>query len=384
MVAGEPSGDLLASHLIAALKAASPGASFFGIGGPKMAALGFDCWHDIGRLAVRGYAEVLRHLPALLRLRRSVRDRLLADPPDVFIGVDAPDFNLGLERALKRAGIRSVHFISPSVWAWRRGRVRKIARSVDQMLCLFPFEPVLYAGRGIEVSYVGHPLADVIPLESQRAACRERLGVDAQATVVALLPGSRRSELDYMADTFARTALLLAERIPGVQMLVPLVTRETRILFESALYRANAQDLPLRLLFGHAHDALGAADVALVASGTATLEAALLKCPHVITYKMSGLTASIMRRMMLQPWVGLPNVLARETLSPEILQDAATPEALCTALATLLEDKQRRQYVGERFAAIHQELRQNTAERAAAAILGGLGNAAQGRSLAVA
>lgn len=384
MVAGEPSGDMLASHLIRALKQRRPGARFFGIGGPKMIAEGFESWYEMSRLSVRGYVEVLRHLPGLMKMRRELRDRLLDTGADVFIGVDAPDFNLSLERSLKRSGIRSVHFISPSIWAWRGGRVRKIARSVDQMLCLFPFEPKYYDGRGVDVSYVGHPLADVFPIESQREVCRERLGIESDTPVIAMLPGSRVSELEYLADTYVGTAKLLAERLPGLQLLVPLVTRETRIQFETALYKAGAQDLPVRLLFGHAHDAMGAADVALVASGTATLEAALLKCPLVITYKMSPVSYQIMRRMAYQPYVGLPNVLAAEELAPEVLQDQATPEALVEALMGLYEDRDRRVAVVSRFTDIHRRLRQNTAERAADAILGGLSPAADEKSLAVA
>ena len=376
MVAGEPSGDLLASHLIRALKAHVPHAEFYGIGGPKMQAQGFRSLYPMDKLAVRGYVEVLKHLPELLRLRRDLRKRLIADRPDAFIGVDAPDFNLGLEAKLKEAGITSIHFISPSIWAWRGGRVKKIVRSVDHMLCLFPFEPALYAGKGIGVTYVGHPLADVFPLEVNRRAMRERLGLPERGPVIALLPGSRVSELEYMAETYVRTAMELAERIPDVTLLVPLATRDTRILFETALYKVAPAGLPIRLLFGHAQDAMGAADVALVASGTATLEAALMKCPLVITYKMSGLSYRIMKRMAYQPFVGLPNVLAGESLAPEILQDDATPEALATALIDLLADKARREQVQERFGEIHLRLRQDTADKAARAILGALGREA--------
>jgi lipid-A-disaccharide synthase len=384
MVAGEPSGDLLASHLIRALKGRRPGSQFYGIGGPKMIAEGFDSWYDMSRLSVRGYVEVLRHLPGLVRMRRELRERVLEAEPDVFIGVDAPDFNLSLERDIKRRGIRSVHFISPSIWAWRGGRVRKIARSVDQMLCLFPFEPKYYEGRGVEVAYVGHPLADVFSLGSDRDLYRERLEMNEATPVIALLPGSRISELEYLADTYVATARLLAERIPGLQLLVPLVTRDTRMLFEAALYRQGGQGLPIRLLFGHAHDALGAADVALVASGTATLEAALLKCPHVITYKMSPVSYQIMRRMAYQAYVGLPNVLAGQALAPEILQEKATPEVLADALVDLYEDRSRREAIIARFTEIHRELRQGTAERAADAIIAGLPPARGDAALAVA
>jgi len=384
MVAGEPSGDLLGSHLIAALQAHLPDARFVGIGGPKMMQRGFDSWYAMDKLAVRGYAEVLRHLPELLRLRRDLKQRLLAEPPDVFIGVDAPDFNLTLERDLKAAGIKAAHFISPSIWAWRGGRIKKIVRSVDLMLCLFPFEPALYAGRGIGVSYVGHPLADVIPRAINRQLYRERLGIAGNGPVVALLPGSRQSELQYMADTYVQTARLLSEQLPGVSLLVPLATRETRLMFESALYRAGLADLPVRMLFGHAQDAMGAADVALIASGTATLEGALMKCPMVITYKMAKTSYWLMKRMGYQPYVGLPNILAGELLAPEILQDAATPEALAASLVELLGDKARRARIVEKFDAIHAELQQDTAAKAAAAILNGMGIAGQTGELAVA
>ena len=384
MVAGEPSGDLLGSHLVAALQAHAPDAKFFGIGGPKMMQRGFDSWYSMDKLAVRGYAEVLKHLPELLRLRRDLKQRLLADPPDIFIGVDAPDFNLALERDLKAAGTKAAHFISPSIWAWRGGRIKKIVKAVDLMLCLFPFEPALYAGRGIKVGYVGHPLADVIPRTINRQAHRERLGITGDGPVVALLPGSRQSELQFMADTYVQTAALLYERLPDVNLLVPLATRETRLLFESALYRAGLANLPVRMLFGHAQDAMGAADVALIASGTATLEGALMKCPMVITYKMAKASYWLMKRMGYQPYVGLPNILAGELLAPEILQEQATPAALADALLDLLKDKARRERIAERFDAIHAELRQGTAEKAAAAILGELGLAGQAAQLAVA
>ncbi len=369
MVAGEASGDLLASHLIAALQAHLPDAHFCGIGGPKMQDSGLDAWWPAERLAVRGYVEVLRHYREISGIRRQLLRRLLADPPDVFIGVDAPDFNLWLETRLKAAGIATIHFVSPSVWAWRAGRIRHIARAVSQMLCLFPFEPALYEKHGVPVRYVGHPLADIIPLEPDQHAARERLNLTQDGLVFALLPGSRQSELQFMAKTFIETAQALNRRHPQARFLVPLVTRETRISFENALWQYGAQELPLTLLFGHAHDAMAAADGVLVASGTATLEAALFKKPMVIAYKMSPWSWRLMRRMRLQPWVGLPNILAGRFVAPEFLQDQATPENLAQALANLVADPIVPGRLFQIFSALHRQLRRNTAEQAAAAIL---------------
>lgn len=369
MVAGEASGDMLASHLIAALQRHLPEAQFCGIGGPKMQAEAFDTWWPAEKLAVRGYVEVLRHYREISGIRRKFLKRLLADPPDIFIGIDAPDFNLWLETRLKAAGIPTIHFVSPSVWAWRAGRVRQIARAVNQMLCLFPFEPAIYEKAGVSVTYVGHPLADIIPLEPNQNAARERLNLPQDGLVFALLPGSRQSELHFMAETFIETAKRLHSRFPEARFLVPFVTRETRIFFENALWQFGAQELPLTLLFGHAHDALTAADGVLVASGTATLEAALFKKPMVITYKMSPWSWRLMRRMKIQPWVGLPNILAGHFAVPEFLQDDATPENLAQALGNLVTDPVVPQGLFELFSTIHVRLRQNTADKAAAAIL---------------
>lgn len=369
MVAGEASGDLLGSYLIEALKAHVPTARFFGIGGPKMEAAGFSVEWPAEKLSVRGYVEVLRHYREIAGIRRSLLKRLLADRPDVFIGVDAPDFNLWLESRLKSSGIATVHFVSPSLWAWRGGRIRGIARSVNQILCLFPFEPEIYARQGIEARYVGHPLADVIPLEPNQEATRERLNLPQDALVFALLPGSRQSELHYLAETFIETARRLHQRFPQARFLVPLVSRETRMQFENELWRLGAQELPITLLFGHAHDAMGSADAVLVASGTATLEAALFKKPMVICYKMSPWSWRLMRRMKYQPWVGLPNILSGRFVVPEFLQDDATPDNLSQALGNLVADQIIRTRLHRLFSAMHLQLRQNTAEQAAQAIL---------------
>ncbi len=369
MVAGEASGDLLASHLIQALKTRLPGALFYGIGGPKMARQGFVAWHPLEALAVRGYVEVLKHYREISGIRRDLKRRLLSDPPDAFIGVDAPDFNLDLERALKQRGIPCIHYVSPSIWAWRGKRVHKIGSAVSRVLALFPFEPAIYEKQGIPVSYVGHPLADMLPVDDGREKARELLGLFLQQPVFALLPGSRQSELQYMADTFVETAREIHRQVPEALFLVPLATRETRLLFEAALYRCNARELPLRLLFGHAHEAMMASDAVLVASGTATLEAALLKRPMAIVYKMASFSYRMMRRMGYLPYVGLPNILAGKFVVPEFIQDDATPENLAQALLNFYKDKEICDRIGVVFRDIHIQLRQNTAEKAAAAIL---------------
>jgi lipid-A-disaccharide synthase len=369
MVAGEASSDQLAAHLITALKQHLPQAQFYGIGGPKMQREGFDSLWPAEMLAVRGYAEVLRHYRAITRMRRQLLGRLLRDKPDVFIGVDGSDFNLWLEKRLKARGIATIHFVSPSIWAWRRNRMGRIIKSVSHILALYPFEPELYRDTPVKCSYVGHPLADVIPLEVDRNAVRERLGVAAERPVIALLPGSRQSELQFMAETFIETAKLLLQRYPGLQFLVPLVSRETRQQFETALWKLKADELPFTLMFGHAADAVAASDAVLVASGTATLETALVGRPMVIAYKMSPWSWRLMRGMRYLPWVGLPNILAGRYVVPEFLQDEATPENLAQALGNLLVDRPARAAIARVFAGIHRLLRQNTAQKAADAVL---------------
>lgn len=334
-----------------------------------MMSAGFDAWFRAERLAVHGYAEALRHYREIAGIRRELRRRLLCEPPDAFIGVDAPDFNLGLEHSLKRHGIPAIHYVSPSIWAWRGGRVRRIARSVTHLLALFPFEPALYAGRRVPVSYVGHPLADEIAPDGDTSGARNRLGLAQGATVFALLPGSRDSELRHLAGTFIETARLLGRDFPGARFLVPLVSRETRTRFEIELYRRNAQDLPIKLLFGHARDALAACDGALVASGTATLEAALLGKPMVIAYRMSAWSYRLMRRMAYQRWFGLPNILAGRFVVPEFMQDEATPENLAQALGNWMADRVSRARLSRLFGRIHGELRRDSAEQAARVIL---------------
>lgn len=369
MVAGEASSDQLAAHLIGALKAHLPDARFYGIGGPKMQREGFDILWPSEKLSVRGYAEVLRHYREITGIRRRLLAQLLRDKPDVFIGVDGSDFNLWLEKRLKRAGIPTIQFVSPSIWAWRRKRIGKIIDAVTHVLALYPFEPELYKDTPVKCSYVGHPLADVIPQDIDQRAVRERLGITQDIPVVALLPGSRQAELHYMADTFIEAAKLLLQRYPNVQFLVPLVSRETRHLFEVALWKLKADELPFKLMFGHAADAVAASDAVLVASGTATLETALVGRPMVIAYKMSPWSWRMMKGMRYLPWVGLPNILARRFVVPEFLQEDATPENLAQALGNLLSDAAVREGIGRVFASIHRQLRQDTARKAAAALL---------------
>jgi len=369
MVAGEASGDQLGAHLIAALKARRPELRFSGIGGPRMAARGFDVKVPMDRLAVRGYIEALRHYREIMRIRGRLGDALLQERPGMFIGVDASDFNLDLERRLKQAGIPAVHYVSPSVWAWRRWRVRRVARSATHLLAMFPFEPALYARSGLPVTYVGHPLADIIPLDVDKSAAKAQLRLPGRKLVIALLPGSRRSELEHMAETFILAAHRFRQEIADVHFVCPLATRETRDLFEATLHAHGRADLPLTLLFGHSHEALAAADLALVASGTATLEAALFKTPMVITYRQSPLSWALQRQMLYLPYVGMPNILAGERLVAELIQGRATPAALSAALLDLLRDSALQKRQVQRFRDMHALLRQDNAQKSADAVL---------------
>ncbi len=382
IVAGEASGDLLGSHLMRALKAQRSDLTFIGIAGPKMMGEGAKSLFPIEKLSVRGYVEVLKHLYGLLKLRKSLFKQLLAEKPDIFIGVDAPDFNFWLERKLKNHGITTIHYVSPSIWAWRGGRMGKIKRAVSHVLALFPFEPALYEKAGVPVTYVGHPLADELPLKPSKTAAREILKIEKNKLVIAMLPGSRQSEVKQHADLLIKTAQLISKEHKNAQFLVPLITRETRQLFETALYnnishnQANLNNdtelletLDLDILFGHAHDAMEAADMVIVASGTATLEAALLKKPMVITYRMPAISWQILKRMRYQPYVGLPNILAGKFLVPELLQNDATPQKLADAVARLLSDDAYLKEIKQEFTAIHQALRQNSAKKAADVVL---------------
>lgn len=369
MVAGEASGDQLGAHLMDALIARHPRIEFFGIGGPHMEARGLESLVPQEKLAVRGYAEVLRHLPELLRIRRDLRAELIRRRPDVFVGIDAPDFNLPLETRLKHAGIPTVHYVSPSIWAWRPERIQKIARAVSKVLCLFPMEPPLYARAGVPVSFVGHPLASEIPLQPDREAMREQLALPMGAPIFALMPGSRLSEIDYMAPIYIETAKLLLERFPEAQFLVPLATRASRDRFDQILTRMKAWELPIRKLFGHAQMAIIASDVVLVTSGTATLEVALCKRPMVISYRLSTLTYWLVKHKLKLPYVGLPNILCERGVVPELLQKDARPQKLAAEIERIYHDKDYQEELAAVFDELQLRLRMDTAEEAAAGVL---------------
>ena len=366
MVAGETSGDLLAGLLLGGMRQRWPQLSSAGIGGPRMAEQGFDAWWPHDRLAVRGYVEVLRHYRAISAIRDALAQRLLAAPPQVFIGVDAPDFNLGLERKLKAAGIKTIHFICPSIWAWRGGRAKKMAASCDHVLCLFPFEPELLHRHGVAATFVGHPLADAIPLVPPRAAARLALGLGDDEQVMAVLPGSRRSEIQYIAPVFLQAVALLAKQRPALRFLLPVVPGLRPWLQELAA--THTPGVALQWLDGQSHSALAACDATLIASGTATLEAALFKRPMVIGYRMHGLSWQLMKRMRYQPWVGLPNILCRDFVVPELIQEDCTPTALAAATLQALDNTDRAAIIQQRFADLHHELRRDTARCATDAI----------------
>ena len=366
MVAGEASGDLLAGLLLGGLHARWPGLVAQGIGGPRMAAHGFEAWWPHDKLAVRGYVEVLSHYREIAGIRNQLAERILADKPDLFIGVDAPDFNLDLEARLKGQGVKTVHFISPSIWAWRGKRIQKLRASVDEMLCIFPFEPAIYAKQGIPATYVGHPLADTIPLEVPRAESRAALGLAADQPVVALLPGSRRSEIQYIAPRLLQAAAELLKLRPGLHFVLPVVPGLRHQI--EPLRKQYAASVPIDLLDGRSQEALAACDVAIVASGTATLEAALFKRPMVLTYAMHALSWQMMKRMKYQPWVGLPNILLNDFAVPELLQGDATAERLAHAAIGFLEDPERCRALEARFRTLHEQLRRDTARTATDAI----------------
>ena len=369
IVAGESSGDALGAALIRAVRRVRPAIRFAGVAGPKMEAAGCEAFASTEELAVRGFAEVVAHLPRLVALRRRLARRFLDARVPVFVGVDAPDFNLGLERKLKRRRVRTVHFVSPSVWAWRRERLQSIGRAVDRMLALFPFEPPLYEEAGIAVTYVGHPLAQQAAGPATRRQARETLKQSTTTPLVALLPGSRLSEIEMHAGLVLDAAARILEARPAFRFIVPLVSRTTRDAFVEAQHRGGHDALPLTILYGHAGEALRASDIALVASGTATLEAALARCPHVIFYRVSALTASIVRRKLLVPWVGLPNVLAGRFVVPELLQDDATPGNLAQAMLNLFDDTITRRRIEVLFGEMRDALALDTGAIAADAVL---------------
>lgn len=366
MVAGEASGDLLGGLLLDGLRRRWPDLRGEGIGGPDMARRGFDAWWPSETLAVRGYVEVLRHYAGIVSIRKQLKQRLLESPPDAFIGVDAPDFNLDLEAALKARGVKTVHFVCPSIWAWRAERTEKIKRSADHVLCIFPFEPELLAREGIAATYVGHPLASVIPMNPDKAAARRALGLAQEDEVLAVLPGSRASEVHYHAGMFLAAAALLRKARPALQIVVPVIPNRRAAIEEAA--RAAGLAGRIKIMDGQSHAMLAACDLALIASGTATLEAALFKRPMVIAYKVNWLSYRIMWPKHLQPWIGLPNILCGEFAVPELLQQAANPQALAAALLEWLEAPARMAAVQEKFKALHVQLQRDTATLATHAI----------------
>ena len=368
LVAGEASGDRLGAGLVRALRARVPDARFLGVGGPLMAAEGVELLARAEALSVMGLAEVLVHLPRLWRLRARLRRALLAARPDVLVGIDSPDFNLGLERALRRAGVPTVHYVSPSVWAWREGRVRTVARAAERVLTLFDFEEDFYRRHGVAATFVGHPLADLLPEAPDRAAARAALGLPARGPVVAVLPGSRRGEVTRLGPPFAAAVARLAARRPALRFVAPMAGAAAEAAWREALAR-HAPSAPVLTVRGRAHEALAAADVALVASGTATLEALLLKCPMVVAYRLSPLTYAVARRLVRIGRYALPNLLAGADLVPELIQDAVTPERLSAEVLGWLEAPERRRRLEAAFGAIHRRLRRDADRRAAEAVL---------------
>ena len=366
LVAGEASGDLLAGLLLQGMRQRWPDLACAGIGGPQMARHGFEPWWPYEKLAVRGYAEVLRHYREIVGIRDALRDRLLQERPEVFIGVDAPDFNLGLETDLRAGGIKTVHFVCPSIWAWRMNRVEKLKKACDHVLCIFPFEPELLARHGVAGTYVGHPVANVIPMEPDQAAARTALGLPQDGEVIALLPGSRASEVEAMAPRFLAAAALLQKQRPNAWFIIPAMPAlQARI---SQLARLGPAPRHLTIVTGQSHPVLAACDVALVASGTATLEAALFKRPMVISYHTHWLTYGLMKPRQLQPWVGLPNIRCGDFVVPELLQSNAKPELLRGALAAWLDSPDRMQAVRAKFRGLHELLKRDTATLATDAI----------------
>ncbi len=370
IVAGESSGDLLGAALIAALRARVPEVEFFGIAGQKMIAAGCEAWAGAEELAVMGLAEVLPHLPRILRLRASLIARLLAAPPDVFVGIDAPTFNLGVARRLKDRGVRTVQYVAPQVWAWRQGRARKIGRACDLVLCLLPFETEFYARHGTRAVFVGHPLADQIPLEVDRAGARAALGLDSSATVIALLPGSRMGEIERLAVDFLQAAAWLAAHRPDLRFIAPMATARAREAFERK--QSEVVDAPnILLIEGRTQQTLAACDAAIVASGTATLEALLSRRPMVVAYRFGAVTAFLLRRLRLVkvPYFSQPNLLVGRPLVPELLQEQVSGAALGEALLGRLSDREYLRQLDEEFRKVHETLRGGAADRAAEAIL---------------
>jgi lipid-A-disaccharide synthase len=368
MVAGEASGDLLGAGLLTALRRIDPTLEAMGVGGSAMIRAGFDSQHEMERLSVMGLVEPLLHLPDLFKLRRDLVSYFTQNPPDVFIGIDSPDFNLGLELILRNANIPVVHYVSPSVWAWRKKRIFKIAKAVDLILTLFPFEADFYRQHNVPVHFVGHPLADAIPFNVDKAAARRALGVEVEGNYIALLPGSRGNELKYLAELFVATAKQCLHKKTELKFITSAANAKRNEEFQ-AFVRHFAPDLPIHFFVGRSHEVMAAADVVLVTSGTATLEAMLFNRPMVIAYRMSPITFSIAKRIVTIPYVGLPNLLAKERLVPEFLQNDATPKNLSNALLDYLDHPEKVHALEAKFTAIHQQLRCDANQQAAQAVM---------------
>ena len=368
LVAGELSGDILGAGLMRALKARHPDVEFRGIGGPRMLREGIDSRFPLETLSVMGLVEVLKHLPGLIRVRRALKADALAWRPDIMVGIDAPDFNLGLERQLREAGLITAHYVSPSVWAWRQGRVKGIARSVDAMLTFLPFEAAFYVHHRVPVAFVGHPLADELPLENNRAAMRTALDLPAEGEVLALLPGSRANEVRFLGETFLAAAERLCAARPHLRIVVPAATPERRAELQALLGEHPVLEGRLTLLEGQAREAMVASDAVLLASGTAALEAMLCHRPMLVAYRMAPLTHALAKRLVKTEWISLPNLIAREALVPELVQEAATPDAIAARLEMLLDDPEGRSALEARFASMHAGLQRDASRRAAEAI----------------
>jgi len=369
MVAGEVSGDMLAARLMAGLTPHLPNLRFSGIGGPRMLEQGLVSDVPMETLTVRGLFEIIPRYREIRGIQNALRDRLLKERPAAFIGADYPGFNLGLEEQLRADGIPTVHFVSPQIWAWRGGRIKKIKRAVSHMLVIFPFEEAIYRAAGVPVTYIGHPLAEMIPPAPDVAAARAALGIAPDARVVTIMPGSRMGELKYLVEPFVAATKLLAQRDPRLVFVAPMAGERQRAFYTQIVEKAGLADVPVRLLDGQSHEAIAAADAVLVASGTATLEVALFKKPMTIAYKVMEASWQIMRHMGYQPWIGLPNILAREFVVPEYLQHAATPQALADSVWRQLDDPAGREALARRFTDMHHSLLRNSAEASADAVL---------------
>lgn len=373
LVAGETSGDILGAGLIRALRNHLPDVRFVGVAGPRMQVEGMEVWYDMEELAVMGITEVIIRLPRLLYIRHDLARRFAILRPDVFIGIDAPDFNLTLEGRLKKYGIRTIHYVSPSVWAWRQKRIFKIGRVTDNVLACLPFEKIFYDRFNMPCQFIGHTLADAISLDLDKAAARRELGIAADVRCLALLPGSRSNEVDMLSRDFLRCAKLLSHHFPGLEILVPFVNQARRKQFQRIQVEVTPE-LHLRLLDNQARQAMIAADAALLASGTAALECMLAKCPMVVGYRMKPLTFAIARRLVKTPWVSLPNLLAGRELVKELLQEACQPERLTQILIPLLSDDHQRTVLQDTFRQLHQKIRCNANEQAARAVIALIGH----------